>query len=310
MIRGRRVVAVTLAVIAWQEAALADDKQACLDASSEGQTLRDAHKLLEARDQFRACGRATCPAVVLRDCTAWLEATDKDIPSLALTAKDGDGNDLVDVKVTLDGVVVATKLDGRSIEVNTGSHALHFELADGTAVDEQVLAHEGDKNHVVTAVLRKPELSQVAAVPAPPPSPTEPGPLPLASEVSVPPATSPSHWQETTGNVIGGVGVVGLVVGSIFGLNASSKWSEAQSDCKPGACGPGSQYAKDKTDADSAATISTIAFVAGGVALATGAVLFFTAPSRRAAVSQDPRSVQVMPTVGTGSGGLLVRGGF
>lgn len=257
MMRGGGVAVVALAVIGWQGPARASDKQACLDASSQGQTLRDAHKLLEARDQFRACARASCPDVV----ASWLNQVDKDVPSLALTAKDGDGNDLVDVKVTLDGTVVATKLDGHSVEVNAGPHSVRFELADGTAVDEQVLTHEGDKNHVVNAVLRK------AAPPPPTPAVVTPAIVPPsavgsaavtpAPDVALGPATSAGRGQRTVGLVVGGVGVAGLVVGSIFGVNASSKWSSAKKDCQPGACGPGSPSQTEKSDASSAATVST-----------------------------------------------------
>jgi hypothetical protein len=51
----------------------AADQAACLNASSQGQTLRDGHKLIAAREQFQLCANASCPGVVQKDCTMWLE---------------------------------------------------------------------------------------------------------------------------------------------------------------------------------------------------------------------------------------------
>ena len=88
-----------------------------------------------------------------------------------------------------------------------------------------------------------------------------------------------------------GVGGVGLVLGTIFGIRALSIGD--QSDlCKLGPQGNGcpTTAVDDQNTARSSGTISTIGFVAGGVLAAGGAVLFFTAPkpgqgSRRTFVS-------------------------
>jgi hypothetical protein len=84
--------------------------------------------------------------------------------------------------------------------------------------------------------------------------------------------------QRYVGLGVAGAGVVGLALGTIFGLRSSAKNDEAATHC----------VAERYCDADglrldddgrSAGTISTVAFIAGGAALATGAFLFFTAPS-------------------------------
>jgi len=56
------------------------------------------------------------------------------------------------------------------------------------------------------------------------------------------------------------------------------------------------------SDAKSSATISTVAFFVGGAALASGAVLWLTAPSSG--------GVHVAPAVGSSYGGALVAGTF
>src|SRR5580704_15746858 len=91
--------AVSMFAASLSVSALAADKAACLDASSQAQTLRDAHQLVEARDQLRICARQICPAVVQADCATWLDAVEKSLPTVVLTAKDGRGGDVINVKV-------------------------------------------------------------------------------------------------------------------------------------------------------------------------------------------------------------------
>jgi hypothetical protein len=112
--------------------------------------------------------------------------------------------------------------------------------------------------------------------------------------------------QKTIAYVVGGVGIAGIVVGSIFGLRAKSKNSDANSNCRPDdptRCNSTGVSLSD--DAHSAATISTIAFAAGATALVGGIVLYFTAPKEPSA-----------PNVGVGFGvahgglGLTAQGAF
>ena len=152
--------------------ARADDKAACLDAASKGQSLRDQGKLVEAREQFRRCAAQGCPQMVVQDCGGWLSDVEKNLPTVVVTAKDGAGNDSVDVKVTLDGQPLLAKLTGEALPVNPGPHAFHFEGAGGLTVDRQVLVKQGDKNQEVAAVLGAP----AAATPAAPQPPAAPAP--------------------------------------------------------------------------------------------------------------------------------------
>jgi hypothetical protein len=179
--------------------AFAADKAACIDAAEKGQTLRRGHQLIEARDQFRICAGQDCPAVVQKDCAGWLESIGSRIPSVVVTANDGDGAPLIEVRVSVDGTVVRTRLDGLTFSLNPGEHAFHFELADGTALDRQVLVTEGQKSETVDVVLGKPSAKPAAA-------PPEGTAAPLAE---TPPGASRSSGGSTAGWIVGGVGVVG-----------------------------------------------------------------------------------------------------
>ena len=90
-----------------------------------------------------------------------------------------------------------------------------------------------------------------------------------------------------------GVGVAGLVVGSIFGLDTFSKKDESFDHCEGTACDPDGAALRD--DARTSATVSTIAFAVGAVAVAGGVILALTAGSadaRRSAAKLGPRSLR------------------
>src|SRR5437016_1157428 len=102
---------------------LADGITACVEASDKGQTLRDAHRLIEARDQFRACAQESCPALVQSDCATWLTAVEISLPTVVITVVDGAGARRVDASVSVDGWAPWTEqLDGQAVPMNPGLH--------------------------------------------------------------------------------------------------------------------------------------------------------------------------------------------
>jgi hypothetical protein len=119
---------------------------------------------------------------------------------------------------------------------------------------------------------------------APPVASEAPPTAPTAALTGAPGETPEHHGQaqRVVGLAIGGLGVAGVALGSVAGLLASSKYNDAKIKCGPSApvCGPGTADAANSLHdtAVSWATVSTTAFIAGGVALAAGVVLFVTAP--------------------------------
>ena len=133
-------------------------------------------------------------------------------------------------------------------------------------------------------------IAPVDVAPAPAPT-TEPPPSYVQSD--------PPQWQKPVGIVAMGLGVVGLGVGTVFGLSASSTYDGAfdNGGCNRGdnTCDRAGQEKID--DARSKATLSTVFFIAGGVFAASGIVLFLTAPSSS---PSRPRSsgLYVTPALG------------
>jgi hypothetical protein len=106
--------------------------------------------------------------------------------------------------------------------------------------------------------------------------------------------------QRISALVVAGIGVTGLAIGTLFGFQAMSKRDDATRVC-PNQCA--SQDGVNLWhDAKTAGNVSTAAFVIGGVALAGGAALWFTAPRS----STQMASLQVA----LGPGAVQVKGTF
>jgi hypothetical protein len=171
----RTVVAIGFA-IAWllsSEVARADDAVvACVQAAEDAQSQRSSHQLRAARLKFLLCAQESCPPVVRNDCTGWLADVDKLMPSIVVQARDTKGVELTDVRVMVDGEVLADRLDGLAIAVDPGVHLFQFERAGVPPLQQQILIREGEKGRAMPITL--------AAAPAPdvpPPPSRRPPPL-------------------------------------------------------------------------------------------------------------------------------------
>jgi hypothetical protein len=100
--------------------------------------------------------------------------------------------------------------------------------------------------------------------------------------------------QRKAAVIIGGVGVAALGVGTVFGLQAAGAKSESDEHCKGNICDD--EGIRIREDGMRAGTISTVAFIAGGVATVGGIVLFATgAPKQPKKASAGVTAVTVGP---------------
>ena len=295
--RSARLAACAVAILTLVPATghAAPTKEQCLEANSQAQRLRRESKLTAAREQLESCGDPGCPAIVRSDCNARLDEIQKAQPTLVLDIKNRAGDDLTDVQVTVDGQPFAAKLDGTAVPMDPGPHTFVFEAAGFEAVTKTLVLKETEKGRRERVVLRK-----AAAVATEPPStapataqPDEPAPLEASHGLGT------RRWL---GIAVGTVGLAGVAVGGVFGLMASSEWSAQQSACgSASACSDHSGAVTHHANMTTDGAISTWAFIGGGVLVATGALLFLTAPSRYRASSTGlviapsggPRSVAV-----------------
>jgi len=242
----------------------------CLAASMEAQTLKLKGALHDARDKFQMCVKETCPRLVRKDCVEFLEKIAAAMPTIVIGAHDKRGKDVVDVRVSLDGAPIATHLDGKPIELDPGSHTLHFEMDGAPPVDQPLLVREGEKDRLVT----------VAIGPEPPPVVVAPPPRTTGPSVAT--------W------VLGGIGLASLAATAITGSISLAQWSSLHDGCAvTHSCAAG--------DVSTVNTLYDVAYTTaavGGALVVAGIVTFF--------VTRHTESVTVAPVVSpTGGGGTL-----
>jgi hypothetical protein len=286
MTRRLPVFLLALAALLGEGRALAD--KTCDAAYDQAQRLRDAKKLVAAREQLRLCARSTCAPSVSKDCVTWLAEVEAALPTVVVVADDKAGSPLASASVSIDGGP-PRPVTGTSWEVDPGPHTFSFRATGKVAADKQVLVVQGQKDQRVAVTLT----DATASVVAPPP--------PIAVVAAPPPENAASgSVLKPVGYAVGGVGVAGIIVGAIFGGVALSTKS---SDCRTETtCTPGSA-----SKALTQGNISTIGFVAGGVLAAGGLTMVLLAPKKR---DTGAATVQASPLVGEAAGGVMVSGGW
>jgi len=278
------------------------DANACVDAYVRGQALRGDRQLVEARDALRICAQPTCNDFIVKDCTTWLDEVQASLPTVVPIATDEAGNELARVRLTLDQKVLAEQLDGRSIEVNPGSHTVTFEPTDGAQREAQtvvVLVAEAEKNKRIAVTLAKRGAHVAAAlIPTVPITPLRATAalVPAASSASSPAQGQSSSPWKTTGMAAAGVGAVGVGVSLALGVVASGKKSDA--GCNSNSVCPSETAVSVLRNAKSVANLSTAFFIVGGVLAASGISLWLFAPG----------TVQAAPAVDHGTAGFVLRG--
>lgn len=277
----RRLAPLLTAVfVLWVSAASASPPVACDDSYVNAQRLRKDAKLIEAREELRVCARPACPSLMVSDCTRWLEEVDGSIPSVVPLATDEHGVNLVDVKLSIDGVPRSSSLDGTAIDLDPGPHKFTFELASRPVSETIVLVAIGEKNKRVAVTLGS---SRVAAAP---------------------PHTAMSS-QRIAGIALGAASVLSLGVGVAFGVDALIQQHDA--GCPGNVCGAGANPSALRS-AHTDGNVSTVTLIAGGVLAAAGVTTWLLAP--RPSDERAPGWIRPAAVGVSGGGGVGVVGGW
>lgn len=282
--------ACVLATLLYANAVYADP--ACIAAFESMDSLRAAGRLKEALQQATICAQDACrsnrkevipandiPAV----CTRTVDAIRAEMPSVVLAATGAKGEDLVDVRVLIDGEPLLEKLDGRANALDPGPHKLVFEWAGHGRLEELVLIRVGEKNrhiHVsfppdaskgpagtgaTSAGTRAPSMT---TLPLPPPPPV----VPEGDEGGTP----------TWAWVAGGAGILaGAGAGVAFAIKAAAD-AELDANCGPKhKCPPGVDGEGTYLRSETARAIAIAGAVAAGVGISAAVIGIVTAPPRR-----------------------------
>jgi hypothetical protein len=230
--------------------AFADVKQACVEASTEGQALRDASKLQDARARFVSCARDACPSIVRKYCAEWLTDIERRLSSAVFRVQSADGADVLGAHLFIDGQPQPHGLDGSALPLDPGEHAVRVERDGGEPLEQRIIILEGEKGRVVTLRL---------AAPAPT------APLPPSTETR-PPASHPLTVSPLT-LVLGGVGILGVASFTYFGLTAQGDLNHLRQTCAPRCA---------SSDLDSVKREALVADISLGVGIVAVGVAVYT----------------------------------
>lgn len=163
--------------------------------------------------------------------------------------------------VTRDGVAISAEVWDTPVPIDPGQHVITAS-ADGYKPSSQTV-------DVGTEGVAKIEIPALVAAPKPL----------VRSQPEVDPIAEARHARKlrrTTGIVVGAAGAIAVGTSLVLGLDARSKWRDAQPFCNGDVCdGMGAQLNRD---ARSLGNTATVVFGVGAAAVITGVVLYVRAP--------------------------------
>ena len=227
----------------------------CEASYEKAQTDRVAGHYISASSSALACSQIQCNQAIVRECMRLYESLQQDTPTLVFAAQKGEGGELIDVKVEMDGKQVAERITGRPMAVDPGPHQFAFIEPTRGRIETTESARVGDHARVIQVTFPDPNAKN--------PPPGEPG-------AATPDQASAkkSHAIPPMTFVLGGVGVVGLATFAYFRVSGVGDYNHYNSTCSP-ECNP--------NDIDKVRTKFTASYVALGVGVAgvAGAALVF-----------------------------------
>jgi hypothetical protein len=292
----RRLSAILLlAAVEWSSTAFAQSNDAAAEALfMEGRSLVESGRVEEGCKKLeasQALDPGTGTLIHLGDCyeklgrtaTAWARFRE----AASRAARDGrtDWETIAKARaIELEPKLARLRVDAPA-GVTVRRDAQDVPAA---ALGSLLPVDPGDYTIAASAPGKKPWSAQVHVTPSAtstivvPPLEDDPASPPPPSDGSAPHPTDSSSLR-TIGYATGAVGIVGIVVGAVSGLMAISLNDRAKKVCpNDGVCAD--EGARNDSDrARTAATVSTIGFVAGGALLAGGVALILTAPRAPAA---------------------------
>ncbi len=229
------------------------------------------------------------------------------------------------MSVTRNGEPVREALWGTSVPVDPDRYTVAASAPGHKSWQVDVAVTPGQSPAEITVPPLQPDAADTtpgSPVPAPTPTPTStsqpaspaaaPPPPAAAPMTAAPPQTDQPHRgsaQKTAGWILGGVGVVGIGVGSYFGVQTYSKNDDSMQYCTTDTlC---TQEGADLRDeAKTSGNISTVSFGVGAAALVTGVVLIATGSRRPRPQAQGLRGISASLDVDRAGGQFVLKGGF
>lgn len=245
----------------------------------------DLESALASDDPWVARNRASLDGarLVVREHLGWLRV-DVDVPG---------------AEVLLDGKPIPAATEARVL-AGTGTVEVR---APGFAPNVRPISL-APSEHVHWSVSLAPLVAAVPPVAAPVTSELPASSPPPPAAIIEPPLDARAESRSivpTLSLALGVVGVAGIATGSYFGARTFQDRSNERAHCIGGCT---NVAANDYSDAETSATISTVAIIAGAGLAVSGAALWFFGRGSPHATG----ALQVTPVVGLGMNGLVLRG--
>lgn len=216
------------------------------------------------------------------------------------------------LEIERDGADVGEAQWGTAVPVDPGEHQLVVRAPGKRDFTGSVSAREGaPATFDVPPLENAPGAAPVAVAPVaavPPPSVPPPAPVTSPAPPPAPPAEKGSSGPGVLVIGLGALGVVGLAVGTTFGIMASSKYDDSKQHCRATDENLCDQQGVDLRDqAFTFGNVATASFIVGGVALASAATLWIVNSNSE---SPAPRSATLVRSLRAGMRGGPGRGSF
>jgi len=211
------------------------------------------------------------------------------------------------LRVTRDNISIESSLFGVAIPVDPGKYRV-VASAEGYEPFQAELEIQanGDAKSVQIPALKPAASATPGAAAAATSTPETPGASPVTTALQSPPnaaSDTGSHMNgaRTAALVTGAVGIVGLGIGSYFGIRAISKNNDAETYCPRGNKCDDQRGVDLTTQAKHAAVASDITMAIGAAFVVTGVVLYLTnEPKKSARLELHPLVAQNVTGIGLG----------
>lgn len=180
-----------------------------------------------------------------------------------------------------DDIVVGSAQWGAPIPVNPGSHMVVATAPSRMRWEQKIDLTSSSGTVIVRVAIPEPNQSENTTPPTGS-STRAASEIPGSSAATLIAASEPHDestlsGQEVAALVVAGVGVGGVAIGSIFGLQSISKHNQAfHGTCNDNNC---TAERASLSDARTAGNISTVGFIVGAAGLGAGALLWWTVKS-------------------------------
>lgn len=272
-----------------------------------GRTASAWALFLDVASATRAAGQSDREAVARERA----EKLEKKLSRLSLRVEETDPG----LEIRRDGAVLGRPSWGTEVPVDPGTRVIEARAPGKQAWLTRIAVPATPTVTVVTIPKLEDAPADETAAPAAPGAPAsstsaQPGMESHASSGG----SSSGAGQRVVALGLGGVGVVGLAVGTFFLLRYESKNSDAEKVCPTSMeCDPGDQTTHDELvqEAKDSAPWVYAGFGVGGAALVAAAVVYLTAPSGGSAGTDGGARFMAAPAIGPdGSWGGVVQGRF